>query len=95
LGFAFYFGLWHSLLSFNVIKQQLQIKNSWSGWKQLIVKALPYSLVAWIGLMVIMYFGTRKYSLPEIVSYLFIGIAILTLPHLQIFSKSLNQSPQN
>lgn len=95
LGFAFYFGLWHSLLSFDVIKQKLQIKNSWSGWKQLIFKALPYSLIAWIGLIVIMYFGTQKYSLPEIISYLFTGIAILTLPHLQVFSKSLNQSPLN
>ena len=89
LGFTFYFGLWHSFLSFDVIKQKLQIENSWLGWKQLIIKALPYSLMAWMGLIVIMFLGTQKFSISEIISYLFIGIAILTLPHLQVFSKSL------
>ena len=81
--------MWHSLLSFDVIKQKLQIENSWLGWKQLIIKALPYSLMAWMGLIVIMFLGTQKFSISEIISYLFIGIAILTLPHLQVFSKSL------
>jgi beta-carotene 15,15'-dioxygenase len=89
LSFAFYFGLWHSMLSFDIILQKLQIKSDWSGWKNLILKALPFSLLAWIGLGIVMIWGTNNFEIPSLISWLFVGIATLTLPHLQIFSKAV------
>jgi beta-carotene 15,15'-dioxygenase len=91
LSFAFYFGLWHSSLSFEIIRNQLNLKNDWIGWKTLILKALPYSIVALLGLAMIIALVRSSYQIAEIVSGLFIGIAILTLPHLQIFSKTMTQ----
>jgi len=89
LSFAFYFGLWHSILSFEVILQKLPIEKNWIGWKQLIIKALPFSLMAWLGLTLIMVWGSKSFDVPSLISMLFVGIAILTLPHLQIFSKAI------
>jgi beta-carotene 15,15'-dioxygenase len=89
LSFAFYFGLWHSMLSFDIILQKLQIKKDWTGWKNLILMALPFSLLAWIGLGIVMVWGTTNYEIPSLISWLFVGIATLTLPHLQIFSKAI------
>ncbi len=91
LGFAFYFGLWHSSLSFEIIRKQLQLKNNWTGWKILILKALPYSLAALFGITMILLIARNSYQISDLVSGLFIGIAILTLPHLQVFSKTMNQ----
>jgi beta-carotene 15,15'-dioxygenase len=91
LGFAFYFGLWHSSLSFEIILYQLHLKNDWKGWKTLILKALPYSAAALLGITMIILLVKNSYQISELVSGLFIGIAILTLPHLQVFSKTMNQ----
>ena len=89
LSIAFYFGLWHSILSFDVILQKLKIEKSWIGWKQLIIKALPFSLLAWLGLALIMVLGSKNFGVSSLISMLFVGISILTLPHLQIFSKAI------
>ncbi|MEI8110022.1 MAG: Brp/Blh family beta-carotene 15,15'-dioxygenase [Chitinophagia bacterium] len=87
IGFAFYFGVWHSLLSFNLIRNQLSLPPNVSGWKQLIIKALPFSLMAFAGIGVLVYWH-YSYSYFNIsIAYIFMGIAILTLPHLQVFTR--------
>lgn len=87
VGFAFYFGAWHSVLSFNLIRQQLSLPPDFSGWKRLIIKALPFSLLAFagIGLLVFLHFSIAH--LDNGIAYIFMGIAILTLPHLQVFTR--------
>ena len=92
LAFAFYFGLWHSLLSFEAILQSLSLKNDKNGWKNLIIKALPFSAISLIGLTLLIFLGYNGQNIPQIVSLLFIGISILTLPHFQVFSKALNKN---
>lgn len=85
--FGFYFGVWHSLLSFNLIHRQLNLSHDFFGWTQLIKKAIPFTLLAWIGLSAIMVFSITTNTQLLVITNLFIGIAVLTLPHLQVFTK--------
>lgn len=90
IGFAFYFGCWHSLLSFNLIRQQLNLPSAAAGWGELMRKALPFSLAALIGIAVLVYFFAENWQMNTSMGYIFMGIAILTLPHLQVFSGLVN-----
>lgn len=87
LCFGFYFGIWHSILSFDKIRMEFEIDNSISGWIRLLVMALPYSLLAWIGIVLFIYYALPTMDIAHILPLLFIGIAILALPHLQVFTK--------
>jgi Brp/Blh family beta-carotene 15,15'-monooxygenase len=87
LGFGFYFGAWHSLLSFNLIRKQMSLTNNISGWLILTKKALPFTIVAWLGIIALIVFQTQTQTEWLAISNLFIGIAVLTLPHLQVFTK--------
>ena len=85
--FDFYFGLWHSVLSFDKIRQEFDMPNTFKGWQALLTKAIPYALIAWSGIVVFIYFSLEAWTVKEILPLLFIGIAILALPHLQVFTK--------
>jgi Brp/Blh family beta-carotene 15,15'-monooxygenase len=86
VGFAFYFGCWHSLLSFDLIRQQLALPPTSNGWLELIKKALPFSVLALAGIGALLFFFSADWQLNSSMGYIFMGIAILTLPHLQVFS---------
>lgn len=90
IGFAFYFGCWHSLLSFDLIRQQLDLPANRSGWLELMKKALPFSLAALLGIAALLFFFSADWQLNTSMGYIFMGIAILTLPHLQVFSGLVN-----
>lgn len=87
LCFTFYFGVWHSVLSFDVLRMEFGIPNTWKGWGQLFRKAVPYSLVAWTGILLFIRFQLQELDLTHFFQLLFMGIAILALPHLQVFTK--------
>jgi Brp/Blh family beta-carotene 15,15'-monooxygenase len=87
LCFGFYFGLWHSILSFDKIRQEFGMENNLAGWKSLLSKALPYALTAWTGIVLFIYFSLETWTIQEVLPLLFIGIAVLALPHLQVFTK--------
>ncbi len=87
LSFGFYFGLWHSLISFNLIRQQMNLNNDWPGWFFMVKKAIPFTTMAWIGIGVLIFASGIFATEWLVLSNLFMGIAILTLPHLQVFTK--------
>ncbi len=87
LCFSFYFGLWHSILSFDKIRQEFGMQNTISGWLTLLSKATPYALAAWTGIVVFIFWTLKSWDIKEILPLLFIGIAVLALPHLQVFTK--------
>ena len=63
------------------------MQNSLIGWKKLLAKAMPYAVVAWTGILVFIYFSLGAWTIKEVLPLLFIGIAVLALPHLQVFTK--------
>jgi len=85
--FAFYFGFWHSLLSFDKIRITFDIPNTFSGWKGLLFKAAPFSIVAWFGFAYITFLTLNSKDASGIFTLLFISLSVLALPHLQVFTK--------
>ena len=87
LCFAFYFGIWHSILSFDKIRLEFNINNSFTGWSKLLLLAIPYSVVAWVGIGLFIKYTLPNMDMQHVLPLLFIGIAVLALPHLQVFTK--------
>ncbi len=87
LCFAFYFGFWHSLLSFDKIRINFNISNTYTGWKSLLIKAIAFSIVAWFGFCYITFLTLSSKDPSGIFTLLFISLSVLALPHLQVFTK--------
>jgi beta-carotene 15,15'-dioxygenase len=86
LAFAFYFGLWHSLLCFQSIRKYIVENQQILAWKILARKALFFSLVAIFGIVFFILLGNIYNQTSNLLFYLFIGIAILTAPHMSVMS---------
>ncbi len=95
LSFAFYFGFWHSLLSFDKIRINFKIPNTISGWGSLLWKAAPFSVMAWFGFAYITFLTLSSKDSSGVFTLLFIGLSVLALPHLQVFTKLKIDSTEN
>jgi Brp/Blh family beta-carotene 15,15'-monooxygenase len=83
LGFTFYFVIWHSFLSLNNIVNYLRDKNRFS--KKIIIQQIVfYSSLAILGIAVVGFAGFMFTSNTATMGYLFLGLAVLTAPHMQI-----------
>jgi len=83
LGFTFYFVVWHSVLSLNNIINYLQKEKAYP--KKIITRQIvQYSLLAIGGIGLFGLTGFMFISSNAIVGYLFLGLAVLTAPHMQI-----------
>ncbi|MFP5081010.1 Brp/Blh family beta-carotene 15,15'-dioxygenase [Pedobacter sp. JCM 36344] len=89
LSFTFYFGIWHSTLSFDVIRRQLNFTNTMQGWEKMIKKSLPFVIIAVFALLIFSFFNYLSFFSSTVLTSLIVGIAVLTLPHLQVFSKAV------
>jgi Brp/Blh family beta-carotene 15,15'-monooxygenase len=87
ISFAFYFGFWHSLLSFDKIRISFEIPNTLKGWAGLLFKSAPFSIVAWFGFAYITFLTLNSKDSSGIFTLLFISLSVLALPHLQVFTK--------
>jgi Brp/Blh family beta-carotene 15,15'-monooxygenase len=87
LSFAFYFGFWHSLLSFDKIRINFEIPNTLKGWGGLLFKAAPFSIMAWFGFAYITFLTLNSKDSSGVFTLLFISLSVLALPHLQVFTK--------
>jgi Brp/Blh family beta-carotene 15,15'-monooxygenase len=87
ISFAFYFGFWHSLLSFDKIRLSFEIPNTLNGWGGLLFKSAPFSVMAWFGFAYITFLTLNSKDSSGIFTLLFISLSVLALPHLQVFTK--------
>ena len=87
LSFAFYFGFWHSLLSFDKIRINFKVPNTIKGWSGLLLKAAPFSVMAWFGFAYITFLTLNSKDASGVFTLLFISLSVLALPHLQVFTK--------
>lgn len=83
LGFTFYFVCWHSILSVTNIVKYLKQDRDFSIVHTAKQIAL-YSLIAMAGISILGYLGMQWYSANGLIMSIFIGLAILTAPHMQI-----------
>jgi beta-carotene 15,15'-dioxygenase len=89
LGFTFYFIFWHSLLSLENIIGYLRKDNLLRG--RFITKQISiYSFIAIAGIIL---FGLAGFMFTDnnaMIIYVFIGLAVLTAPHMQIMHAMYN-----
>ncbi len=89
LGFTFYFVVWHSVLSLKNIIRYLKSGSNLSF--ATIVKQIGlYSFLATIGFSLFGMTGFMFASKDTLVVYVFLGLAVLTAPHMQIIHDMYN-----
>ena len=89
LGFTFYFVVWHSVISLNNIVLYLRNNNTYS-FNIISKQILLYSVLAISGIAMFGLTGFLLISNNAIAGYLFLGLAVLTAPHMQIMHDMYN-----
>ncbi len=89
LGFTFYFVVWHSVLSLNNIVLYLRNDNTYS-FNIIAKQILLYSVLAIAGIAMFGLTGFMFSSNTAIAGYIFLGLAVLTAPHMQIMHDMYN-----
>lgn len=83
LGFTFYFVVWHSLLSLDNIVIYLTKKNAVS-YKVITKQISLYSFLAIAGIGIFGITGFMFINENAVAGYIFLGLAVLTAPHMEI-----------
>lgn len=83
LGFTFYFVVWHSLLSLNNIISYLRKRNTVS-YVTITKQILLYSILAIAGIGIFGLTGFMFINENAVAGYIFLGLAVLTAPHMEI-----------
>jgi beta-carotene 15,15'-dioxygenase len=83
LGFTFYFVVWHSVLSLRNIISYLRNDKTVSA-NGITRQIILYSSLAIVGIVLFGLTGFMFSSSSAIMGYLFLGLAVLTAPHMQI-----------
>ena len=83
LGFTFYFVVWHSALSLNNIVNYLREKNT-ASYGTIMKQILLYSFLAIAGIGLFGVTGFIFINKNAVAGYIFLGLAVLTAPHMEI-----------
>jgi Brp/Blh family beta-carotene 15,15'-monooxygenase len=86
LGFTFYFVFWHSLLSLNNILNFLRKEKTFS-YKTISKQMFLYSFLAIVGIVMFGLAGSMFINENAIAGYVFVGLAVLTAPHMEVIYK--------
>jgi len=82
VSFAVYFGLWHSVASISTEINILQRENPGFDWRAFARAALPFSLISFLGIGILLAAGYFFGSLISPYLLFFMAISVLTLPHM-------------
>ncbi len=83
LGFTFYFIVWHSVLSLHNIITFLR-KDNLLSVSRIAKQISVYSLLAMAGIALVGLSGFMFINNETMILYIFLGLAVLTAPHMQI-----------
>lgn len=89
LGFTFYFVVWHSFLSLNNIVIYLRKDGLISGGT-IIKQIFFYSILAMAGVLIFGFTGFMFINMNAFMGYIFLGLAVLTAPHMQVMNNMYN-----
>jgi Brp/Blh family beta-carotene 15,15'-monooxygenase len=83
LGFTFYFVFWHSLLSLRNVVNYLQ-ESKLHSMKVIVKQLALYSSLAIAGISIFGLTGSMFYNTDAMTVYVFLGLAVLTAPHMGV-----------
>ena len=84
LSFTFYFVIWHSTLSLKNITSYLQKNSTYYNIKSVLKQMIFYSLLAIGGILIFGFAGFMFINNNAMMAYSFLGLAVLTAPHMQV-----------
>ncbi|MBM3432167.1 MAG: hypothetical protein FJX92_04075 [Bacteroidetes bacterium] len=84
IGFAFYFGLWHSLLSIQAIRQEAQFTSLTFMRKYITPQTVSFAGLAFVILFGLYFLIDRYLNYSNGLFIFFIGLSILAIPHMQV-----------
>lgn len=83
LSFGLYFALWHSWDHLKLLNSYLKLPD----WKSLILNAMPFTIMALVGIAGIIVLFRQSLAEPGTVMYVLIGISLLTMPHMLLVDR--------
>ncbi|MCC5921282.1 MAG: Brp/Blh family beta-carotene 15,15'-dioxygenase [Cyclobacteriaceae bacterium] len=89
LAFIVYFGAWHSLKSLEQIIGYLKVNSKTHSHKSMgyfYIQSMPFTILSFVGMFLFYFAWDRFYQDINPIPIVFIFIAILTLPHVNILS---------
>jgi Brp/Blh family beta-carotene 15,15'-monooxygenase len=84
IGFAFYFGLWHSTLSIQAIRQEAQFSTLQYMRKYITPQTILFAGLAFVILVGLYFLIDRYYDYSNGLFIFFVGLSILASPHMQV-----------
>jgi len=94
MGFSFYFIVWHSVLSMTNIFQYLR-RDNLIPFISIVKQIGLYSLLAMGGILLIGLTGIMFLNSNTLIGYVFMGLAVLTAPHMQVMHDMYNKIRAN
>ncbi len=84
IGFAFYFGLWHSLLSIQAIRQEAQFSTLDYMRRYITPQTMVFAGLAFVIMIGLYFLIDRYFDYSNGLFIFFIGLSILAIPHMQV-----------
>lgn len=84
IGFAFYFGLWHSLLSIQAIRQEARFSTVAYMRQYITPQTILFAGLAFLIMIGVFFMIDRYFDYSNGLFIFFIGLSILAIPHMQV-----------
>lgn len=95
IGFVVYFGFWHALPSMITEYRFLKTFKAYNSLKKFAFQLLPFSLISFFGIGLILYLGLRFLDSAELILLFFVMISLISFPHILYMDSFLKRQNQN
>jgi Brp/Blh family beta-carotene 15,15'-monooxygenase len=95
IGFVIYFGFWHALPSMISEYKFLSKNSAYNTVKKFGIQLLPFSLISFIGIGLILFLGLEFLETNQLVLLFFVLISLISFPHILYMDRFLKSQNQN
>jgi Brp/Blh family beta-carotene 15,15'-monooxygenase len=95
VSFVVYFGFWHALPSMMTEYKFLKSFDAYDSVKKFVFQLLPFSLISFIGIGLILYLGFKFLEDSELILLFFVMISLISFPHILYMDSFLKKQNQN
>lgn len=95
IGFVVYFGFWHALPSMITEYRFLSGFTAYNSVKKFVVQLLPFSILSFIGIGLILFLGLKFLENNELILLFFVMISLISFPHILYMDSFLKRQNQN
>lgn len=95
ISFVVYFGFWHALPSMIAEYSYLRRFRSFDSFKKFGFQLLPFSIMSFIGIGLILFLGLKFLENHELILLFFVLISLISFPHILYMDRFLRKQVQN